>query len=119
MLQQDVAKLVELPLLTTISQHRFAVRGRPTNLGLCGQRRHTPMKGHVSFISRKERCSINTATLRGISFGGASNRSPNIDPPCMARRSLYVATRALALLLIIIIKDRKSVVYRMSGHATS
>src|SRR5699024_3569543 len=25
--------------------------GGPTNYGLCGQRRHTPMKGHVSFIS--------------------------------------------------------------------
>src|SRR5690625_2586246 len=26
-------------------------KGRPTNYGLCGQHRHTPMKGHVSFIS--------------------------------------------------------------------
>src|SRR5690625_930804 len=46
------------------------------------------MKGRVSFISGKERCSIKTATLRG-----------NIEPPCMARRSLYVANRALPLLL--------------------
>src|SRR5699024_8156306 len=42
--------------------------GGPTNYGLCGQRRHTPMKGHVSFISygRNDRLSTPLSAAKSI-----------------------------------------------------
>src|SRR5699024_3576010 len=54
-------------------------KGRPTNYGLCGEHRHTPMRGNVSFISLRvfwwdERSAVSECS------------------------SLYVAERALALL---------------------